>query len=155
MTLPASTYSTHADLLSAAFSYFGIPPEQMLLGSSFSAGGTFDVTLKVALTLEDVAGIVNRAQQLRAPTVEQICEHYGVEPRPLALPEITYEEVARNLTYWKESAVEPAKVTCIENLEQEYNNLDAPARSKYGSRRNYVIAKAQELDSQLSGSDAP
>jgi hypothetical protein len=124
----------------AAASYYGMNPEQ-LDGTNMSVDGAGLVLIfHVRPSDDDLIGIIRRMQQMRESQPE---------PRPDDLPVVTYEEVARNSQMWADAGVEAAKVKVITALSEEYSNMDPATRGKYGSRRNYVIAKAQELDAQL------
>lgn len=155
MNLPASTYSTHADMIRAAASYFGIPPEQLLLGSEFTAGGTMNVTLKVALTLDDMHAITSRAYGQKLDKLQEELLSQGKHPaqqEPPAQP-ISLEEVARNEQAYKDNDSAADQRAIILQLRGEYDQA-THAERKGRSRWQYVVDRARELDEHTAAANS-
>lgn len=70
-----STLETSARFLRAAASYWGVPPDQLILGGQHGAiDGVFSVQLTIALTPDDLAGIVKRMHTMaQDDAVAAIC----------------------------------------------------------------------------------
>lgn len=97
----------------AAASYYGVPVEQLTEGSGIATDkGDFELVLRFKLEPTDLAGIMQRMQQMRA--AEQIAE----------------EQAARV------QAMQPEARSDAE-LRAEYQALPPDARSRYGSFARY------------------
>lgn len=60
-----NTLNTSSLFFKAAASYFGIPPDQLVIGGQVGAiNGAFKVSIELALTPEDLIGITNRMKQM-------------------------------------------------------------------------------------------
>lgn len=103
-------HATKESFLVAAASYFGLPDDQVMQGSTVEAGadGSLDVVLRVALTPDDIAGIAGRMKVLAE-----------------AQPEPVYAET---------------EVPTREQLREQYNALSKQERSHYGSFHHYVVS---------------
>jgi hypothetical protein len=63
---------TSSMFLQAAASYWGIPPDQLILGKQSGAiDGVFSVQLNIALTPDDLVGITHRMGQMAQPEAQE------------------------------------------------------------------------------------
>lgn len=85
------TLDTASRFLQAAASYWGIPPDQLIMGKQGgSIGGVFSLQLTIALTPGDLVGITHRMHQMaedagmREPQAEEQVQFVADDPLQLA-----------------------------------------------------------------------
>lgn len=69
------------NFIRAAASYFGVPVDQLMEGSTIDASqGAFDVLLRVALTPDDLKGIAGRMEAMLVDAHAEVEEPQPPEP---------------------------------------------------------------------------
>jgi hypothetical protein len=106
------------DFIRASASYFGLPLDQLTVGSTLdTSNGDMEVVLRVALLPSDVAEIAQRMERM------------ALEAR------VDAQVAERN------AQAEAAKVPSRDVLRAMYNSLSEADQSRYGSFHNYVQAQ--------------
>jgi hypothetical protein len=76
------TLNTSSAFFNAAASYFGLPPDQLVLGGQVGViGGTFRISIEMAITPDDLIGITNRMKQLDQHRASQALDSFIGKPR--------------------------------------------------------------------------
>lgn len=103
-----ATLNTSAQFFSAAASYYGIPPDQLVLGGQVgSVDGVFAITLQIALTPADLIGIIKRMAMLNEERAGKALDDFLGQPRAGMTPAKSAEFDAEGLTgTWRGKAHE-------------------------------------------------
>lgn len=139
---------TSGAFFKAAASYFGLPLDQVILGSQrATVDGVFRLTLDIALTPADLIGITRRMEQIEQDRAVMDEPQPGATSMGIqASQEPSYEDVARNPQAFRDAGQELDKLKQLEDAGVAYGNLSAAEKSQYGSRFKFVLHIARTMD---------